>query len=82
MDVVREEVGVYDAKTSLSKLLDRVAAGEELVITRHGRPAALLSPPPTPGRTVAWGWARGRLTVPEGFDAPLEDEHLYYGEEA
>jgi prevent-host-death family protein len=33
-------VGLAEAKTKLSKLLDRVAAGEELIITRHGRPVA------------------------------------------
>ena len=37
------EVGAYEAKTQLSSLLDKVAEGEEVVITRHGRPVALLS---------------------------------------
>jgi len=35
-------VGAFEAKTHLSALLDRVAAGEEVVITRHGRPVARL----------------------------------------
>lgn len=37
-------VGAFDAKTNLSALLDRVEAGEEIVITRHGKPIATLSP--------------------------------------
>ena len=37
-------VGAYDAKTRLSELLDRVASGEQIVITRHGRPIARLVP--------------------------------------
>ncbi len=37
-------IGVYDAKTQLSKLLDRVCRGERFVITRHGRPVAQLVP--------------------------------------
>ena len=37
-------VGAFEAKTHLSELLDRVEAGEELVITRHGRPIARLVP--------------------------------------
>lgn len=37
-------VGAFDAKTHLSRLLDQVAAGEEIVITRHGRPVARLVP--------------------------------------
>jgi prevent-host-death family protein len=37
-------IGAFEAKTHLSELLDRVEAGEELVITRHGRPVARLVP--------------------------------------
>ncbi|MHB1191858.1 MAG: type II toxin-antitoxin system Phd/YefM family antitoxin [Longimicrobiales bacterium] len=39
-------VGAYQAKTHLAELLDRVERGERVVITRHGRPVAVLSPPP------------------------------------
>lgn len=38
------EVGAYEAKTHLSQLLDRVARGERVVITRHGVPVAVLAP--------------------------------------
>lgn len=38
------EIGTFEAKTHLSSLLDRVEAGEEIIITRHGRPIARLSP--------------------------------------
>ena len=37
-------VGAFEAKTHLSALLDRVEAGEEVTITRHGRPVARLTP--------------------------------------
>ncbi len=37
-------VGAYDAKTHLSDLLDRVERGEQIIITRHGRPVARLIP--------------------------------------
>ena len=40
-----ETVGAYEAKTHLPKLLDRVARGERIVITRHGVPVAVLQPP-------------------------------------
>lgn len=36
-------VGAFEAKTNLSSLLDRVAAGEEVLITKHGRPVARLT---------------------------------------
>jgi len=39
-----ETVGAFEAKTHLSALLDRVAKGEKITITRHGSPAALLVP--------------------------------------
>jgi prevent-host-death family protein len=45
-------VTLVDAKTRLSELLDKVAAGEEIVITRHGRPAARLAPVLPPKQPV------------------------------
>lgn len=39
-----ETIGAFEAKTHLSQLLDRVAQGETIAITRHGEPAALLVP--------------------------------------
>jgi len=39
-------ISYYEARTHFSELLDQVALGKRIVITRHGRPAALLSPPP------------------------------------
>ncbi len=44
------EVGAYDAKTNLGQLLNRVATGERILITRHGMPVAMLQPvPPSKG---------------------------------
>ncbi len=40
-----ETVGAYEAKTHLSKLLERVIKGEQITITRHGVPVAILQPP-------------------------------------
>ncbi len=39
--------GFYEARTRLSKLLDQVGKGKKFLITKHGKPAALLVPPPT-----------------------------------
>jgi prevent-host-death family protein len=39
-------IGFYEARTHLSELLDQVARGKRVLITRRGKPAALLSPPP------------------------------------
>ena len=41
-----ETVGSFEAKTHLPKLLERVARGEKITITKHGKPVAMLVPPP------------------------------------
>lgn len=55
-------VGAYEAKTHLPRLLDRVARGESLTITRHGHPVARLVPAEDEDRTRAERAAR-RITV-------------------
>ncbi len=68
-------VGVHEAKTTLSQLLKRVAAGEEIVISNAGRPVARLVA--VPGETPReLGFDRGLVVVPDDFDAPLPDELL------
>lgn len=66
------EVGVHEAKTHLSRLLRRVAAGEEIVITNGGRPAARLVPVNS-GVVRELGFDRGVLAVPADFDDPLPE---------
>lgn len=44
------EVGAYEAKTHLPRLLERVLQGEKVLITKHGRPVAELVPVSDPGR--------------------------------
>jgi prevent-host-death family protein len=66
-------VGVHQAKTNLSKLLRRVAAGEEIIIMRSGQPIAKLIPLKPAGRREL-GVDAGIYTAPEDFDAPLPDE--------
>ncbi len=69
------QVGIHEAKTHLSRLLRRVAAGEEVVIARSGRPIARLVPVGD-ARPRELGGDRGVFTVPDDFDAPLPDEIL------
>ena len=70
-----KSVGVHEAKTHLSKLLERVSAGEEIVITRRGEEIARLVPA-AQGGARRFGIDRGSWTVPKDFDAPLPDELL------
>ena len=69
------DVGVHEAKTHLSRLLRRVAEGEEIVITVGGRPAARLVPIGPPGLREV-GFDRDILDVPDDFDVPLDPELL------
>lgn len=70
-----KSVGVHEAKTQLSQLLRRVAAGEEITITRRGREVARLVPPEKPS-IRRLGFERGRLVVPDDFDDPLPETVL------
>ena len=66
-------VSVHGAKTQLSKLLDLVEDGEEVVIERHGRPVAQLVPVRT-RRISPLGAMRGQFEMAEGWERPLTDE--------
>ena len=77
-----ESVHVYEARTHLSQLLDRAAAGEEIVIARNGRPVARLVAlsDPEPHRREPGGWA-GRVSIGPDFDElPVEVEAAFRGE--
>lgn len=69
------EVGVHEAKTHLSRLLRRVAAGDEIVITRSGEPVAKLVGVHH-GAARVLGRDAGRFEVPDDFDAPLPGAEL------
>ncbi len=70
------EVNVHEAKTHLSKLLMRVAAGEQVVIARAGKPIARLVPFREPKGKRPLGMDRGLFQVPDDFDAPLPEDML------
>ena len=62
------DVSVYAAKTNLSKLIDRAVAGEEIVITRHGRPVAKLVAADGLRAPRKLGLLKGRVRIsPEGL---------------
>jgi prevent-host-death family protein len=63
------EVGMHEAKTNLSKLVERVEGGEEVVITRRGEPAVRLVAERRGGgfASLAGTW-RGRVKIAEDFD--------------
>jgi len=70
------KVNVHEAKTRFSRLLRRVAAGEEITIANRGVPVARLVPVVAEGTTRKLGLFRGQMTIPDDFDAPLPDDIL------
>src|SRR5258708_39449918 len=76
-----ESVNVYEAKTHLSQLLDRAAAGEEIVIARAGRPVARLVALAESSRQRAPGGWRGTVSIAADFDQlPAEIHAAFRGE--
>jgi prevent-host-death family protein len=74
------EVNIHEAKTHLSRLLERVAMGEEVVIAKAGKPIAKLVPINNKGKKRVLGSAKGEFVVPDDFNDPLpkEIEDLFY----
>lgn len=69
-----ETVSLYDAKTMLSALVERAAAGEEIIIAKNGHPMARLVPfgVRTDARTP--GLLKGQIRIADDFDVPLPAE--------
>ncbi len=70
-------VNIHDAKTHLSRLLEAVAAGEEIVIAKSGKPVARLVPlegDEKPKRQ--FGRLKGKIWISDDFDDPLPSDVL------
>jgi len=78
-----EQVNMHEAKTHLSKLVERVEGGEQIVISRAGKPAAKLVPVPTKlGKRKLGGW-EGKFEMPsdeEWREMKKEIEEMFYGD--
>jgi prevent-host-death family protein len=70
-----DPVNMHEAKTELSKLVERALAGEDVVIARAGVPVVRLVPVARLGQRVLGQW-RGKVKLANDFDAPLPDEVL------
>ena len=68
-------VNIHEAKTHLSRILARVAAGEEIIIAKAGRPVARLVPISSDFPARVLGRDQGKVTIAADFDAPLP-EHI------
>jgi prevent-host-death family protein len=68
----RRVVNVAEAKAHLPELIERAAGGEEIILSRAGKPRARLMPLlASPHRLRVPGKGKGRFRILDGFDAPL-----------
>ena len=76
-------VNMHEAKTQLSRLVERALQGEEIVIARSGKPVARLVPVKQGLAPRQPGSMRGLIVVPDDFDDPLPEDllRLFEGEE-
>lgn len=72
---IMRTINIHEAKTHLSRLVEEVAAGEEVILAKAGRPMVRLVPLNTP-KALKIGLLEGRLTIPDDFDAPLSEDML------
>jgi prevent-host-death family protein len=71
-----EIVNIYEAKSQLSRLIDRAAGGEDVVIARNGRPVARLTQLAETHRSVCFGVLAGEVRMSDDFDDPLPEEEM------
>jgi len=69
------QVNIHEAKTNLSRLIEKAVNGEPFVIAKSGKPMVTVTaytPPPDPAKRV--GFLKGRLEVPADFDSMGKEE--------
>ena len=69
-----KSVNIHEAKTHLSRLIERVEAGEEIIIAKAGRPAARLVPIESARRPVRIGGLKPQTPLPDDFNTMFEAE--------
>lgn len=69
-------INIHEAKTHLSRLVEDVAAGAEIIIAKAGKPMARLSPVSAPVKKKRLGLLKGKIKIAGDFNAPLADDVL------
>ena len=83
MPTMQEVISMHKAKTTLSKLVQRAAAGEPIYIGAYGRAVVKLVPVDASDKPArVWGILMGKITLPDDLEDPLPDEviRLFEGE--
>ncbi|MGH9518198.1 MAG: type II toxin-antitoxin system Phd/YefM family antitoxin, partial [Terriglobales bacterium] len=69
-------VNIFEAKTQLSKLVQRAEQGEEIILARAGKPVARLTRLQPEKRKIRFGGMKGKIWIAKDFDDPLPEEVL------
>jgi prevent-host-death family protein len=71
-----EAVNIYEAKTRLSQLVDKAASGEDVVVSRNGKPLVRITQLEGARRPIKFGVLKGKVRIAPDFDAPLPGDVL------
>ncbi len=74
------DVSIAEAKNRLTELIRAVEKGEQVVITRHGKPVAQIGPPPPGRRKVHLGAMKDRIRLLPGWDDPIDLDRFLAGD--
>ncbi len=69
-------INMHEAKTNLSRIAEEVAAGEEIIIAKAGKPKIKLSPISKHKKKITFGVLKGKIEISDDFDSPLPKELL------
>lgn len=69
-------INIHEAKTHLSRIVDEVAGGAEVIIAKAGKPMARLTPITPRVRKKTLGLLKGKVKVPDDFNTPVDDAEL------
>lgn len=74
------DVSIAEAKNRLPEIIRAVEAGEKVIITRHGKPVAQITPPPPDRRQARLGGMKDRIHLLPGWDAPVDLDGFLAGD--
>lgn len=76
-----QTINIHEAKTNLSKLIEKTQKGEDIIISKAGQPVAKLVAYKQPLKPRKLGLLKGKIHVPDDFDEEVEEiNKLFYGE--
>ena len=70
------QFNIHEAKTNLSKIVERVEHGEEIIISRAGKPVAKIIPLGRQARMASYGSLKGKIILADDWDSPQTNEAI------